>query len=141
MTALAVIGRSNSPLFVRTFGSDEAGELALHFSLHSALDEVEARVAGTGQRAGPRDSYIGLLYPTEEQACYGYLTNTQVKFVLVVAGSDARDARDGDVKAFFKQLHGLYADAVRSPLHTPDGAIASPRFSAAVEQLVATAGW
>ncbi|PNG99629.1 Trafficking protein particle complex subunit 2-like protein, partial [Tetrabaena socialis] len=31
-----------------------------------------------------QDSYLGLLYPTEDYKVYGYLTNTHVKIVLLL---------------------------------------------------------
>ncbi|CAG8433045.1 6331_t:CDS:2 [Ambispora gerdemannii] len=41
--------------------------------------------------SGPKttDAYLGLLYAMEDLAVYGYLTNTRVKFVIVLAVPDA----------------------------------------------------
>lgn len=30
------------------------------------------------------DTYLGMLYPTEDYKVYGYISNTRIKFVLVV---------------------------------------------------------
>lgn len=30
------------------------------------------------------DKYLGMLYPIEEYKVYGYLTNTDIKFILVL---------------------------------------------------------
>ncbi len=37
------------------------------------------------------DTYLGLLYPTEEYRVYGYISNTHVKFILVLAEVQTKD--------------------------------------------------
>lgn len=45
----------------------------------------------------PRDLYLGLLYPTEDYKVYGYVTNTKVKFVIVVESSNTQ-LRDSEIR-------------------------------------------
>lgn len=45
----------------------------------------------------PRDLYLGLLYPTEDYQVYGYVTNTKVKFVIVVESSNTQ-LRDSEIR-------------------------------------------
>uniref|UniRef100_A0A915DKF9 Trafficking protein particle complex subunit 2-like protein n=1 Tax=Ditylenchus dipsaci TaxID=166011 RepID=A0A915DKF9_9BILA len=45
---------------------------------------------------------------------YGYLTNTNVKFLLVVDASN-NILKDHDVRAIFKRLHTNYCNAVANP--------------------------
>ncbi|KAG5526822.1 hypothetical protein RHGRI_032929 [Rhododendron griersonianum] len=46
------------------------------------------------KKSGPtlNETFLGLLYPTENYKVYGYLTNTKVKFILVTTDLDVRDA-------------------------------------------------
>ncbi|KAF6138843.1 hypothetical protein GIB67_018574 [Kingdonia uniflora] len=46
------------------------------------------------KKIGPtlNETFLGLLYPTENYKVYGYLTNTKVKFILVTTDLDVRDA-------------------------------------------------
>ncbi len=37
------------------------------------------------------DTYLGLLYPTEEYRVYGYISNAHVKFILVLAEVQTKD--------------------------------------------------
>ncbi len=37
------------------------------------------------------DSYLGMLYPTEDYKVYGYYTNTRIKLILVVDEPIAKD--------------------------------------------------
>lgn len=41
-------------------------------------------------------SYLGLLFPTEQYRVYGYITNTNAKFVLVL--HDQSTAKDPELK-------------------------------------------
>jgi hypothetical protein len=38
------------------------------------------------------ETYLGLLYPTEDYRVFGYLSNTKIKFILVTTDQDVRDA-------------------------------------------------
>lgn len=63
---VAIVGKSNNPIFVQTFegGSSTDDELKYHFIVHTSLDVVEEKVAAK-EKQGSLDSYLGLLYPTE----------------------------------------------------------------------------
>jgi hypothetical protein len=43
------------------------------------------------------NTYLGLLFPTEQYRVFGYVTNTNVKFVVVL--NEQSTAKDGDVRA------------------------------------------
>ncbi|KAL9259084.1 Trafficking protein particle complex subunit 2-like protein, partial [Drosera capensis] len=80
------------------------------------------------KKSGPllNETFLGLLYPTENYKVYGYLTNTKVKFILVTTDLDVRDA---DVRSFFKKFHAAYVDAVSNPFHVPGKKITSRTFA------------
>lgn len=92
---VAVVGRHNNPLYIQAFGVVE-DELRFHFIVHTSLDVVEERAA-TKEKQGALDSYLGLLYPTEDYNVYGYVTASAVKLVLVLddAGALRRAGRGG----------------------------------------------
>ncbi|MBA0799293.1 hypothetical protein Gohar_009819, partial [Gossypium harknessii] len=54
------------------------------------------------KKSGPtlNETFLGLLYPTENYKVYGYLTNTKVKFILVTTDLDVRDADVRNVVEF-----------------------------------------
>jgi len=80
------------------------------------------------------DKYLGLLYPTEEFKVYGYITNTKIKFVLVV-DYDTK-AKDAEIKQFFNRFHEVYADTVCNPFYTSDENITSKKFEDRVSELI-----
>mmetsp|Transcript_19798 Transcript_19798/g.43037 ORF Transcript_19798/g.43037 Transcript_19798/m.43037 type:complete len:155 (-) Transcript_19798:1229-1693(-) len=109
----AIIGQQNNPLYLRTFPSASPEQiLKLNFIVHCALDAVEEKVLQKRPTGEVLDTYLGLLYPTEEYKIYGYLTNTNIKFILVV---DDASVKDDTISRVMKRLHSLYADAFCNP--------------------------
>ncbi|CAG8692776.1 13112_t:CDS:2, partial [Ambispora leptoticha] len=84
----------NNPLYIRNFSTTHP-DLKYHYIAHTSCDVIEERVT-----SGPKttDAYLGLLYAMEDLAVYGYLTNTRVKFVIVLAVPDTI-IKDSDMKS------------------------------------------
>jgi hypothetical protein len=57
---------------------------------------------------------MGFLYPTEELKTYGYQTQTNIKYVLVLSDTMASD---GNIHQFFKHFHKIWVAAVREMRH------------------------
>ncbi|XP_041014492.1 trafficking protein particle complex subunit 2-like protein isoform X2 [Juglans microcarpa x Juglans regia] len=91
------------------------------------------------KKSGPtlNETFLGLLYPTENYKVYGYLTNTKVKFIVVTTDLDVRDA---DVRNFFRRFHAAYVDAVSNPFHVPGKKITSRAFAERVSTIVKSFG-
>ncbi|KAH0978038.1 hypothetical protein GBA52_027757 [Prunus armeniaca] len=92
IVCVAVVGHQNNPLYIQSF-TDADDALKLHHIVHCSLDVVDERV-NNPKKAGPtlNETFLGLLYPTENYKVYGYLTNTKVKFILVTTDLDVKDA-------------------------------------------------
>ncbi|KAL5659725.1 hypothetical protein ACJX0J_032888, partial [Zea mays] len=83
---------ANNPLYLQSFTeADDA--LKLHHIVHCSLDVIDERVSNP-KRSAPtlNETFLGLLYPTENYKVYGYLTNTKVKFIMVTTDLDVKDA-------------------------------------------------
>ena len=104
--------------------------LELSFLLNSCLDIFEIR-----QNNKTIDQDLGLLQAVDERlATYGWLTNTGIKFIIVVdmAGrppgpedEKKRSApivglRDSDLKPAFRALQTAYIQWLRNPFYQPD---------------------
>nr|KAJ3421370.1 Trafficking protein particle complex subunit 2-like protein [Polyrhizophydium stewartii] len=116
VVALAVIGKNNNPLYVRNFSTQP--DLKFHFIAHTSCDVIEERVA-PGTRSF--DLYLGLLYVMEDLAVFGYMTNTRIKFVLMVSATDAA-IKDQEIKAIFRKIHAVYVDLQLDPFWDPEAA-------------------
>ena len=86
VACIGIIGRNNNPLHISLFpavgtGSEaQRDKLEFSFMLNSCLDIFEARMPTKGLTQD-----FGLLHALDERlAMYGWLTNTGVKFVIVI---------------------------------------------------------
>ncbi|QDZ25766.1 trafficking protein particle complex protein [Chloropicon primus] len=139
---VAVVGPANNPLFVQTYRSDnvvtgmQEDPIKFHYILHCSLDAFEEKASANSKTRDNKDSYLGLLYPTEDYKVYGYLTSTQVKLILVAQTFNAQSSKEGSVKKVFESLHSAYIDAVSNPFYTPGKKIQSKSFEKRVDQIV-----
>ena len=86
----------NYPLYISTIPTEN--ELKFHYTVHTCLDVIEEKISAVGKSVNdPRELYLGLLYPTEDYKVYGYVTNTKVKFVIVVESSNMQ-LRDNEIR-------------------------------------------
>ena len=135
IVCVAVVGRTNNPLYLRAF---DAASLRFQYIVHTSLDIVEEklRVASKSKTtaASGATGYLGLLYPTEEFKVYGYITNTKVKFIVVAA--DDGETKDAAIGVFFKKFHQLYVNTISNPFRDPEAKIESSRFDEAVVAMV-----
>ncbi|GAB7348140.1 hypothetical protein MBLNU459_g6156t1 [Dothideomycetes sp. NU459] len=132
IACIGVIGRQNNPLHISLFPADEAKEernkLEFSFMLSTCLDIFEARIPSktVGQD-------FGLLQAIDERlAMYGWLTNTGVKFVIVVdmegrasPQQDSKNAavlglKNSDLTPAFQALQTAYIRLLRNPFYSPD---------------------
>jgi hypothetical protein len=81
--------------------------------------------------------YLGLLYPTEEYRVYGYISNTHIKFVLVL---DEAAPREDELKRLFKRIHYLFVDVTSNPLYTHGLPITSRKFDEGTVAILKTYG-
>lgn len=131
---VAVIATENYPLFIQTIPTEN--ELKFHYTVHTCLDVIEEKIS-SGSRSinDPRELYLGLLYPTEDYKVYGYVTNTKVKFVIVVESSNTQ-LRDSEIRTMFKTLHNAYVSVMCNPFHVPGDNITSRSFEKVVSQMM-----
>ncbi|XP_053411077.1 trafficking protein particle complex subunit 2-like protein isoform X6 [Nycticebus coucang] len=58
---------------------------------------------------------------------YGYVTNSKVKFVMVVDSSNTA-LRDNEIRSMFRKLHNSYTDVMCNPFYNPGDRIQSRAF-------------
>jgi hypothetical protein len=101
-----VISPSNAPVHVQSFTWQESSSSDAEESdpnkflhvLHCSLDVVEERLKATtiktasggnaggavaGAGKGPKDPFLGMVYPTEDYKVYAYVTNTRARLLLL----------------------------------------------------------
>ncbi|XP_059163354.1 trafficking protein particle complex subunit 2-like protein [Physella acuta] len=131
---VAVIAKENYPLFIKTVATEN--ELKFYYTVHTSLDVVEEKISSVGKNVNDlRELYLGLLYPTEDYKVYGYVTNTKVKFVIVVDSLNA-SLRDNEIRTMFKKLHNAYVDMLCNPFYKPGENITSKVFENVVTAML-----
>ncbi|VDM34224.1 unnamed protein product [Hydatigera taeniaeformis] len=129
---VAVISSKNTPLFFKTSNPDES--LPNQFRVYGSLDIVEEKLSKFSSRSSYGDketasNYLGLLYPIDDHYVYGYVTNTNIKFILVqevhftvneLLKSSSAAQVDNQIKKVFETLHDAYVELVSSPFYVPN---------------------
>ncbi|CAB4057042.1 Trafficking protein particle complex subunit 2-like protein,Integrator complex subunit 13 [Lepeophtheirus salmonis] len=109
-SCVAVIGKTNSPLYLRCV--DPNLELSFHYTVHTSLDVVEEKTLRCPpNESSSRDFYIGYLYATESHKVYGYVSNTKIKFIIIIETSSS--ARESEIRRMFRSLHEAYSKLLR----------------------------
>ncbi|XP_019870395.1 trafficking protein particle complex subunit 2-like protein [Aethina tumida] len=123
---VAIIGKDNSPKFFACLNPDE--ELSFQYKVLSSLDVVEEKLTTTTKGGtDARDLFLGILYSLETHRIYGYVTNTKIKFIIVVDSTNT-SLRDNEIRSMFRKLHSEYADIVANPFYVPGDPICSKQF-------------
>lgn len=79
--------------------------------------------------------YLGLLMSLEDLAVYGYITDSQVKFVLMLTMKDTL-IKDQEVKALFLKIHKIYIDLCMDSFWNGEAMITNKKFIKAVQLLI-----
>lgn len=145
-SCVGVLSWSNSPLFVRS--RDPERDLADQYALHTSLDVIEEKTSASltlhavaNKKAieqQTRELYLGVLFATEKQKVFGYVTNTRIKFIIIVDASNVA-LRDNEIRQMFRKLHTAYTQLLSNPFYTPGEAIQSKKFAQIVQGLMARA--
>uniref|UniRef100_A0A8C3CA15 Trafficking protein particle complex subunit 2-like protein n=1 Tax=Cairina moschata TaxID=8855 RepID=A0A8C3CA15_CAIMO len=131
---VAVIAKENYPLYIRSVPTEN--ELKFHYTVHTSLDVVDEKISAMGKAlVDQRELYLGLLYPTEDYKVYGYVTNSKVKFVMVVDSSNTA-LRDNEIRSMFRKLHNSYTDIMCNPFYNPGDRIHSRAFDNMVNSMM-----
>ena len=89
--------------------ADPAQELTFHYSLHTSLDVIEEKLSASNKAAGSdqRELYLGALNSSEHQKVFGYVTNTRIKFVIIVDSSNT-SLRDNETRQMFRSVYFIF---------------------------------
>jgi len=134
ITAVAVIGKENEPLYVKTFGDAKENGLKFHYYVHTSLDVIDEKVNLTKKSFANSngDLYLGLLFSVEDFKIYGYITNTKIKFVVVLKDV----VGDTNIKSWFRELHALFVATMSNPFCSLNSKIESQKFEQTLLRMV-----
>lgn len=137
IACIGIIGKNDKPLHVSLFPPHLESHLDFSFLLNSCLDIFEIR-----QKQTSVDQDLGLLHAVDERlAAYGWLTNTGVKFLIIVdmagcsttvdtekrKGTAVAGLRDSDLKPAFRALQTAYVQLLQNPFYAPDDHVSTAK--------------
>ncbi|KAK9393430.1 trafficking protein particle complex subunit 2-like [Crotalus adamanteus] len=131
---IAVIAKENYPFYIKGLPTENV--LKFHYTVHTSLDVVDEKVSALGKAlVDEQDLYLGLLYPTEDYKVYGYVTNSKLKFVLVVDSSNTA-LRHNEIRRMFRTLRNSYTDVMCNSFYNPGDQIQSRAFDNTVMSMM-----
>lgn len=144
IACVAIISRQNGPLYLKVFNDvagalprrpEERVEMQMQEVIYNSLDVVEERIISL--KSTPmrdNDGFLGCLAVVGPLSLYGFVTNTDHKFIVALktAGSDYRDT---SVKLLFRKLHMAVVSVLMNPFTSLDEPIKSPAFESRVEEI------
>ncbi|XP_015671169.1 trafficking protein particle complex subunit 2-like protein [Protobothrops mucrosquamatus] len=134
VVCIAVIAKENYPLYIKSLPTENA--LKFYYTVHTSLDMVDEKVSVLGKAlVDERELYLDLLYPTVDYKVYGYVTNSKVKFVMVVDSSNTA-LRDNEIRSMFRKLHNSYTDVMCNSFYNPGDQIQSRAFDNTVMSMM-----
>ena len=83
------------------------------------------------------NQFVGYLCSMEHFKVFGYVTNTSLKFLIVVSDEvDSLRLPFGSVHNFFLNFHQIYIEALYNPFYKIGTPLTSPKFSKKMSLLV-----
>lgn len=76
-----------------------------------------------------------MCHNTLTECRFGYVTNTKIKFIIVVESSNTL-LRDNEVRMMFRKLHTVYTDVVCNPFYIPGDPVISKNFDTTVKNIM-----
>jgi trafficking protein particle complex subunit 2 len=121
MQSIAVIGKQNNPLYISN------STLKYDFISHCCIDIIE--------KSERKEAYLGLLCCLEDSTCFGYLTNTGIKIILMMETKDVQ-MRDTMVLKVFAKVHDLFINHSLNPFYEPGTMIVCQKFKSNIDEIV-----
>ncbi|KAK0418395.1 hypothetical protein QR680_013535 [Steinernema hermaphroditum] len=121
---IAIIGKDGTPLFFQVSEKDKQNALELETFVDCSLDIVDEKV----EQRKIQELYLGPLINDYSYKSFGFITNTNVKFVLVTDIFNTT-LTDQDIRAIFKRLHTVYCNVLQDPFYVPGDPIKSKHMS------------
>lgn len=126
--SLFVISQKNIILYKKSTSHSDINFQQLAFL---SLDIFDEKV-----NENLKDNFLGILFPDLNYKIYGYVTNNNVKLVLIL-DIYSKEYSDIELKQYFKSICNAYVDAVSNPFYEYDTVIKSKKFETVINSIVA----
>jgi hypothetical protein len=144
---VAVIGKKNDPLYIKTFHKDSSRDEDLfrgedshyHFLIHMSLDYVDEKWTQKYEESTglSQDTYLGLLHDLEDLRIYGWITTTLIKFIIIVEAS--LEPKEAEIRSILLNIYDLYIQVVSNAFYSVGDIrqpITSEKFNRGIQTIV-----
>ncbi|KAI3629366.1 hypothetical protein MIR68_012571 [Amoeboaphelidium protococcarum] len=114
VACVGIVGPKNNPLYVKNY-ADGVRDITMHYIVHTVLDMIEDKLQ-VGGNVKNSELYMGLLYALEEYNVYGQVSNTKVKFIVIIHAGDNLP-KDADIKALLRNINIAYQALTFNPFY------------------------
>uniref|UniRef100_A0AC34QL46 Trafficking protein particle complex subunit 2-like protein n=1 Tax=Panagrolaimus sp. JU765 TaxID=591449 RepID=A0AC34QL46_9BILA len=121
---------ADSPLYFKCASGDMNLENDIRLFVYSSLDVFDEKVAAIGNKPH-QELFLGSLFLNNKFRSYGYLTNTQIKFMIVVDATN-QSIKEQDMRVIFKKIHTIYSNIILNPFYELGTAIKSRELDALI---------
>uniref|UniRef100_A0A914LBF9 Trafficking protein particle complex subunit 2-like protein n=1 Tax=Meloidogyne incognita TaxID=6306 RepID=A0A914LBF9_MELIC len=132
----AIFDKKDILLFIKIKEKGINSETSTEISrfLYNSFDIILDKINYPGAKA-TQDLYIGSLLINSSFRSFGYLTNTNTKFLLV---TDVENnlLKDHEIRLFFKKLHSKYFCAIANPFYVFGNLIKSKHIDNVVQEFI-----
>ena len=112
-----------------------------HYSGATTATPTHPSSSWNNSNSNNHPQFVGLLGPWEDLLLYGWMTTTQIKFIVAIQDTTTTTTNHNDndndvVVRLLRRLHALYVEYRLNPLGPLTGPIQSKRFDAKVQQTI-----
>uniref|UniRef100_A0A7E4VL42 Trafficking protein particle complex subunit 2-like protein n=1 Tax=Panagrellus redivivus TaxID=6233 RepID=A0A7E4VL42_PANRE len=132
LLCISILAADQPPLYFRCIPCDASRENDLRLFVYSSLDVFDEKA--TSSRPD-QELFLGSLFLNNKFKSYGYLTNTQIKFLAVIDATNPT-LKEQDLRALFKKVHQGYSAAICNPFYELGTPIQSRALNALVDNRV-----
>uniref|UniRef100_A0A1I8EGG0 Trafficking protein particle complex subunit 2-like protein n=1 Tax=Wuchereria bancrofti TaxID=6293 RepID=A0A1I8EGG0_WUCBA len=132
--SVAVIANDSSPLYLSVNEKESSREFDIQMFIYCSLDIVDEKVLGANKTL---ELYLGPLISDQNFKSFGYVTNTNVKMIIVTEIGDT-SLKDQDIRSMFKRLHNAYCNSLSNPFYVPGQLIKSKVLDETAKEIFAT---
>ncbi|KAJ2496221.1 hypothetical protein GGH96_005989 [Coemansia sp. RSA 1972] len=125
---ISILSRHGTPIYLRNYTICD--DVKYHYLAHTSLDIIDTRTQS--------HSFLGHLQTVGDLSVYGYITNTNVKIIIVISVSnESPTVRSSHMRRVCECVHAAYVALVCNPFNErrEEDKIQSERFDLVVEKL------
>ncbi|KAJ1791619.1 hypothetical protein LPJ62_001293 [Coemansia sp. RSA 2167] len=126
---ISILSRHGTPIYLRNYTCED--DVKYHYLAHTSLDIIDTRLSQP-------TSYLGHLQTVGDLSVYGYITNTNVKIIVISsATTDTPTVRSSHMRRVCECVHAAYVALLCNPFNErrEEDKIHSDRFDMVVEKL------